>query len=908
MPTRLNEFRRTFLDVRPGEFGRTIPVALYLLFVLFAYYILKPVSRALFVNRFDPDKLPGLYILIAPAGGLLAYAYSRLTLKASLTAAVNWATAVAIGFTVLMGYLIKFEWVWTYYVFNIWVSMFSILMVTQGWVIAANVFTAREAKRLYGILGLGAVIGAGFGGTFTSYTAAAIGETNLVYASAGFTFLAYLMYRLVLRQPGVRLETATASPDGEETDFRFGDILRDIRNYRHLQVIVGIVLLMFIVDVTVEYQFQVFAKQRYTTKAELTAFMGAFQGIYLNLVNFVFQFFLTAAAIRWVGVGGVLQIMPVAISIASLAIYASPGVLSTSIARLMEAATRYTFNRTGMELLYLPLPLELRNRTKAFLDIFVDRFGRGLGGVFLQVVTVWMAVGPKELSLLVLFFTGAWIALSWQAQREYLRSVRRRLDARSLGIGDVRVSVGDPALMRLLEETARGDNPRQAAYAISLLRETSGYDAPALARTLAGSRHPEVRAAVYGIALETEDASTLSEALAEIRSSRAGDSSPAIRPAVTYALRVSPEREGLLARLLSHPNASVAEAALEAAPDRVVTLDWASQYASSADPARRRLAALALSRLGDEGAPLLYSLLADGDQAVAEAALAAAGALKKRAYLEPIVRLLGDSRLRHAALASLAAYGATIAGTLRDLIDDPAWPLSVRRHIPRALEAMGEQRAADELLAAISLPDLGLRSAVLLSLTRMRRTAPGLHYGPEAVSKQLLEEAKHYYSLWSSLEPLSREDRSRPGVRFAAATLEERMSDTLDRVFHLLGLKYSPEEMRSVRRALDRKGPEDQSAAIEFLDSILDREWKRYLMPLVDDTGRLSERGRELFGIERKSAESALRELLRSGDAWLTCCAIAAARELRMASLIPEMESLRGRAGAEVDRMVESYA
>ena len=41
-------------------------------------------------------------------------------------------------------------------------------------------------------------------------------------------------------------------------------------------------------------------------------------------------------------------------------------MISTGAARLTEAATRYSFNKTGMELLYLPLPLELRNRTKAF--------------------------------------------------------------------------------------------------------------------------------------------------------------------------------------------------------------------------------------------------------------------------------------------------------------------------------------------------------------------------------------------------------------------------------------------------------------------------------------------------------------------------------------------------------------
>jgi len=58
-------------------------------------------------------------------------------------------------------------------------------------------------------------------------------------------------------------------------------------------------------------------------------------------------------------------------------------VLSGSIVRLTEASTRYTLNRTGMELLYMPLSRELRNRVKAFIDISVDRLSRGLGGVLL---------------------------------------------------------------------------------------------------------------------------------------------------------------------------------------------------------------------------------------------------------------------------------------------------------------------------------------------------------------------------------------------------------------------------------------------------------------------------------------------------------------------------------------------
>src|SRR5262249_5890157 len=162
-------------------------------------------------------------------------------------------------------------------------------------------------------------------------------------------------YRMLLRQPGVDLSRAHGAETHE--GFSIRDILKDVKHYSHLQVIVGIVIMTFIVDVMVEYQFQAFAKERFTTEHDLTAFMGSFNGIDRTLVNSVFQIFLTAAVVGWVGVGGALQTMPIATSAASIGILAAPEVLTTSIARLTEAATRYTFNRTGMELLYLPLPL-----------------------------------------------------------------------------------------------------------------------------------------------------------------------------------------------------------------------------------------------------------------------------------------------------------------------------------------------------------------------------------------------------------------------------------------------------------------------------------------------------------------------------------------------------------------------
>ena len=76
-------------------------------------------------------------------------------------------------------WMLRFNFDWMLYLFNIWVSLFSIVTVSQGWLVAANVFNSREAKRLYGLLGLSAVAGAAFGGEFTARVARATSSSSV---------------------------------------------------------------------------------------------------------------------------------------------------------------------------------------------------------------------------------------------------------------------------------------------------------------------------------------------------------------------------------------------------------------------------------------------------------------------------------------------------------------------------------------------------------------------------------------------------------------------------------------------------------------------------------------------------------------------------------------------------------
>ncbi len=413
----------------------------YLLFILFAYYILKPVSRAMFLTKFDVDRLPSLYILMAVFGGIFAYLYSKLAAKSSLRAAVLATMSLSVVSLVVMWMLIRLPWM--VYVFNIWVSLFSIVLVAQGWLVASNLFDPREAKRLYPLLGMGMVLGAAFGGEFTNRTALLVGTRNLMLASAVMVILAYLFFRLATRRSSASLSGARAAAS-EESDFSFSTIFQDLGRVRHLQVIVAIMVVMYVVDTMVEYQFQVTARASHTG-ANLAAFFGQFYGLYLNLAEFVFQLFLTASVVRRFGVGGTLQIAPASILLSSIATVFSPGVTAAGAVRLTEASTRYTLNRTGMELLYMPLPQELRNRMKAFIDICVDRLSRGIGGVLLILLTITpLHLGVKGIALIVMALCVPWIYFSHLARREYVATIRKRFEARQLDFANLRIAVAGP--------------------------------------------------------------------------------------------------------------------------------------------------------------------------------------------------------------------------------------------------------------------------------------------------------------------------------------------------------------------------------------------------------------------------------------------------------------------------------
>ena len=89
------------------------------------------------------------------------------------------------------------------------------------------------------------MIGAWSGGEFTNMVVHRVGTNNLLPVAAFLVILAYAAFRVAAAQKGVALAAARAGED-EEVDFSIRDMVADVVRTRHLQVIVGIMVMMFL--------------------------------------------------------------------------------------------------------------------------------------------------------------------------------------------------------------------------------------------------------------------------------------------------------------------------------------------------------------------------------------------------------------------------------------------------------------------------------------------------------------------------------------------------------------------------------------------------------------------------------------------------------------------------------------
>ncbi len=886
--------------VRPGEGWRVFRMFALLGLIIATNYVLKPVRSALFLSQFGASLLPYMYILVAVVLGVVAAAFALFGRSFNLPRFMV-GLALFFAFNLLLFWLgTTSGWHFTGAIFYVWVSVVVALVPSVFWLLANYIFYAHEGRRLFPVVMAGGLSGSIVGGAATSLLVPMVGTPGMMLV-AGALFLAIALLarvtasrereRMGERRLDLRRQERSRSSPADENPYRL------LARSPYLTMLAALVLVTSLTSTLVDYQFSTVVEKSFPTEDALARFFGAFFAA-VNVLAFFLQLALTGRTLSRLGVGAGLLVLPLALFASSFSFLLFPALLTASLLKTTDDGLSNSMNRASLEVLYLPLSLTIKNRLKVWIDLFVERVSRGMGGLVILAATALASFTPADLGYVVVALLVPWVLLALSVGREYVRTLKASLARRD--ISDLDTDPFDPASREVFLSILRGSDPREIAYALALVRGNPGSEILMEVSRLASHESPEVRAAALRV---------LQEDLVPISGieARVEDADPIVAAeALALWLRLEPERARVaFARLFEDGNVRKLGAILDRIEERwgVPEEDLsrvAARYASSPSPPERRLAAKALGFLApdEERERVLLTLLSDPDVEAARAAALSAGRYPSERVFAALVEALARRPLRAQARRSLARFGPEATPRLVESLRNPGLHPAARRAIPRAIAEIEDQRSVEALFGSLPAEDPRLHYQGIKSLARLRARAPSLRFYRADADRLLGSER-------SSLAELAELESSvgAPPVEFQShrlllQVLRERIDYTRERIFRLLGLTYRQDEIASLWTRIEGGSPSVKGEALEYLANLLSRAHVRALVPLIERTTRLETTRAPAPG--RVSFEEALRQLAASSDYWVAACAVTVAGELRIKGLTAQIEGLREHQGAIV--------
>ncbi len=887
------------VDVRPGEGPRVLRMFLLLGLIIATNYVLKPVRSALFLSQFGASLLPYVYILVALVLGGVAALFARSGPRANLPRLI---VGLSCFFALNLGLFwlaADSGWAPTGFLFYIWVSIVIALLPSLFWLLANYVFYAHEGRRLFPVVMAGGLSGSILGGLATSLLVPLLGTTGMMLAAAilllGIALLAQVTAsrereRMSERGSDLRRQERSRTSPADESPYRL------LARSRYLTMLVWLVLLTSLTSTLVDYQFNSVVEKSFETEDELTRFFGAFFAA-INVVAFVLQLSLSGRILSRLGVGAGLLALPLGLLASSFSFVLMPSLATAALLKVADDGLSNSMNRASLEVLYLPLALSVKNRLKIWIDLFVERVSRGLGGLFILGATALGSLAVRELGYLVLFLLAPWIALVLSLRREYVTTLRASLARRD--ISDLDSSVRDPASREVFRQILTGSDAREIVYALSLAQGSRDPELLEEVSKLTSHQNSQVRAAALRVLHslpEPPPIPSIEERVAD-QDPRAG------AEALALWLRLEEEKaRETFERWVNQGDVPRIAAVLDCLEGKQTLPDPAianvvARYDKSPSPAERRLAAKALGFLPPEAEAegLLLALLDDPDVEVARAAVLSAGRRSSPRILDALVRALARRPLRAQIRSSLARFGPDAVPALREYLRDSALHPAARRAVPRAIAEIEDSRSVEALFRSLPADDPRLHYQGIKSLARLRARGPSLRFSRSEADRLLSYERDSLLELTRLESSVSRAPVVAESHRLLVQVLDERIEYARERMFRLLGLTYRQDEIVSLWTRIVSGPPSVKSTALEYLANLLSRAHRRALFPAIERTTRL-EAGRPAE-LPLVPLEEALRRLTTSRDYWVAACAVAVVGELGVSGLAPTVESLRTHPG-----------
>jgi hypothetical protein len=849
---------RRLVDLRPGELALFLRLFGLLFFTVAAHTLLETARDALFLSEL-PARLLGLVYISAAAGTVaLTPLVVRLTRAAGARNALVLLLLVTAGGA--FGFRLQAPTQRTVFALYVFGTLSATLLIGQCWLLASNVFSAAQSRRLLGPLAAGGVLGASAGAGL----AAALLELAPVRALLGAAALAYFAAAFLAAHVPVDEPTRRAGT----TKARTLRAVREVGRDSFLLRLAAIAVLSVAVSVCIDYLFKARVSSEIPPE-RLGPFFARYQ-LLLGLGALVLQVLVTGPVVQRLGVIGLAVAGPTLLAggAALTALSAAPFAFVVGL-KATDVALRTSLGRVSSELLWAPV--EQQARYRGVIDLVTTRGTQALAGAALLGASMEHALRPEILAGAAFVMTFAWLVVGVGLRAPYIERFRRALNRGSVE-RDFRLAELDlTSVETLVDALARPDASEVIAAMNVLAERKRSRLIPALI-LLHGNEDVLVRALELFGSSTRKDWLPLGERLLDHASER-------VRQAAVRAFALG-GAVSLLERAETHADPAVrtfARLYLAQRRNQALAGDPVTWELFREDGPEHRLKLAFIESLAAHPTPQATPLL------LAFAKIPALAGAVTRAFegagdaesIPFLIEQLKSPDDRPSARRALVRLGAPALAALDDALHDRRLERRVRVHVPRSVASFRTPRAVELLLEALSVEEDGLvryKALVALEELALETTLP---IDSTVILPELERDSLEYLRLFSAKCALEQEPLARGQLELVLVIelLDDKLEQSRDRLARLVHVVQRGDDMRAIFGALSSRDTKQRGRAVEFLDALIrsfgrDSSEAATLLRLVVDDMPAAERARrasERIG-DFGDARTALMRLANDND------------------------------------------
>lgn len=843
-----------FFDIRDGEESISLMMQLYIFLIICALLIVKPTVSALFLSQLGAENLSVAFIIIAVTAVVVSFIYNKSLEKFALRYIIRTTLILfSVGF-IAMGCIVALGWVTPFfsYLFYTMVGMFALLATSQFWVLANVVFNVREAKRLFGFIGAGGIAGGIIGGYLTSILAEYVGNGILMILAGLLIAACTLVFKRIWK---TRVQSLSKFKRKERATVSTESSIKLIYKSKHLTYLAAVIGLGVLVAKLVDYQFSYIAAAKIPDPQELASFFGFWFSTF-NIVSLLIQLFVTNKILENTDISVSLIALPIGIVLLCLALLVFPELWIVIIIKGLDGSLKQSLHKSAVELLALPIPSSIKNKTKTFIDVVVDSLATGIAGFLLIFVIKGLELSATYITLITILIVLVWIIVVFKVRDAYLGTFKESIMMRE-NMGSTKKSIGRIRQnMRVIFESG---SEKDILEIIKRLPEITHPSLKNDVLKLLNHESHKVKAAVIdSLRYITKEPQTKVQDFIYI------EDDTLIMATMRYLMSQDKISYQFFEQYLDYENEFIATAALLAlARESEDNPTLAAKYnlhlrikmfideleSEDSDLKISEIARL-IETLGyvkrTKYHDIIQTYLKHPNPILKNAAILAAGETAREKFLPVLYSELENIAYRESSIKAISSFGNAIIPTLYKKYLNANLNNQQKSQIPTIISNIHTEKAYRALFKMSQRGDFKLRTKVADLLYTWRKEGIDYSINQRTLRLMIANESKLYRQLLgcyfsiriierSKLQPLKvislpeKTERSH-----LIQQLKTSLELNLKRVFNLLALYYNPEDVFVAYRGLKSDTKESQLHAMEYLDGLLSRNLKTLLLPILE--------------------------------------------------------------------------